>query len=54
MELVRTEDEIYHLLDDCMDHEMNGTTQFSGMTFEEGVRAAIEWMTDKGMPHPFE
>lgn len=53
MDNVRTEKEINDLIDKCADAAMNGT-KFSGMSYEEGIRAGIEWVLGLSDEHPLE
>jgi hypothetical protein len=45
MEIARTEDEIEDVIGICADSENEGS-MYSGMSYEQGIRAAIEWMTE--------
>ena len=38
-----TEDEIYDMIDNCNDALENGSS-FNGMSYEDGVKAALEWV----------
>ena len=49
-EVVRSDDEIDDLLDKCYD----GGTHYRGMTYEDGIRAAIEWLTGLTDDNPIE
>ena len=40
--------EIDDVINECAEHENSGTSKYSGMTYEQGVKAAIEWLTDGG------
>lgn len=42
-----TQDEINDVLDWCMEAEETGTN-YSGMTYEQGVQAALEWIEGRG------
>jgi hypothetical protein len=42
-----TEQEIEEMISWCADAEDNGS-HFRGMTYEQGIRAAIEWMLGEG------
>ena len=44
--LVRTDDEIDELYD------MTYESHFPGMSFEDGVKYTIEWLTSEDAPHP--
>ncbi len=50
----RTEKEINKLLDHCSDSEETGESTASGMTYEEGIKTAILWLTGDGFSHPIE
>ena len=39
-----TEEEIYALMNKCVEAECEGTTKYRGMTYEQGIKAAIEWL----------
>jgi hypothetical protein len=45
--IVRTEEEIEKILDICSDAKQEGSTRYPGMDYEDGVAAAIRWLTDK-------
>lgn len=46
-----TQSEIDDVLNKCMDAENSGTSIYPGMSYEQGVRAGIEWMTgESGNP----
>ena len=51
--IVRSDDEIDDLLNDCSMAEMDGS-KYPGMTFEQGVEYAIKWVTDRESSHPLE
>ena len=44
MEIVRSEQEINELLNQCAEAEEMCTTKFSGMTYEQGIKEGIEWL----------
>lgn len=48
MEFVPTENEIDNLLNECMEKEELGETKYPGMTYEQGVKAALEWVQGYG------
>lgn len=52
--IVRTPKEIDELLNQCVEAEAEGTSQFPSMTFEEEIDYAIKWLTDKSAPYPLE
>ena len=39
-----TQDEIDEVLNQCMEQADEGGSRFPGMTYEQGVEAAIRWM----------
>lgn len=47
----RTEDEVDEIMNKIAD--MDGGTRWRGMTYEQGVRAALEWLFEDG-PNPME
>lgn len=49
-EVVKTPEEINDMITDCID--TNGTLH--GMTFEEGVRAGIEWVIGEMDENPLD
>lgn len=42
MEFVPTENEINNVLNECMEKEELGETRYPGMTYEQGIKAALE------------
>lgn len=52
--LVRNTGEIEKLWNEVMEAEATGRSKYPGMSYEEGVRAAIDWLTDEGQPNPME
>lgn len=45
--------EIDDLLNQCCEQEDQGGSRFSGMSYEQGMRAAIEWLTNEEWDHPY-
>ena len=43
-----TEDEINDVLEKCIYNEEKGQTFWPGMTYEQGVKATLEWMEGYG------
>lgn len=43
-----TEDEIDDVLNRCADQTDEGGSRWPGMSYEQGVEAAIRWMQDDG------
>jgi hypothetical protein len=52
--IVRTEREIVDLLNNCIEADDMGTTKFRAMTYEQGMLAAIRWLTEPTEEHPLE
>ena len=48
-----TETQINELLNECTDYEEEGTSKYPGMTYEQGIKAAIEWLLYDGI-HPLD
>ena len=53
MEIRVTEEQLDAVVDVCIEAEENGTTKWPGMTYEQGVKAALEWVQGYG-EHPLE
>ena len=47
MIVVRTTDEVDEVLNKCVEASDEGITAYYGMSYEDGVRAGIEWLTDQ-------
>lgn len=47
-----TQDEINEVLGACAEAFEEGTTQWPGMTYEQGVEAAIRWMRGDNDDNP--
>lgn len=43
-----TEEEMDEVLNWCADSDDEGQSNFSGMTYEQGVSAAIRWIREDG------
>lgn len=52
MDIIRTDKEIDELMNRCIESENTGASEYPGMTYEQGIKAAIEWL--EGGYHPFE
>ena len=50
----RDETSIDDLLQECSDNESKGTSKFSGMTYEQGIIAAIDWLVGTVDANPME
>lgn len=53
-EVYRSDEEINELLNVCSESESTGRSKYPGMTFEQGIKAGIEWLTDPDAEHPME
>lgn len=53
-DFIRTSDHIDELLNQCADSEENGTSKYPGMTYEQGIQAAIRWLTEQDESQPLE
>lgn len=51
MEIKVNESELDAVVNACLDAEENGTTKWPGMTYEQGVKSALEWVQGYG-EHP--
>lgn len=49
-----TEDEINDVLNACAESEDNGEPIYPGMSYEQGVKAAIQWLQGDGSNPIFE
>lgn len=54
MEIVRTEKEINQLLNQCVEAEETGISKFPGMTYEQGIKEAIEWLCGDSDCYPLD
>ena len=52
MNIVRSEQEIFDLLNLCADAEETGSSIYPGMIYEQGIKAAIEWLVGDIDNHP--
>lgn len=46
-ELQRSDDDIYYMLETCDDIVKTSESRFPGLAYEEGIRDAIIWLTNK-------
>lgn len=49
-----TWDEIDQIIDQIDEKQETGSTDFPGKTYEDGIRAALEWVTGMGDLHPLD
>lgn len=54
MTMTRTEEEINDLLNKCAESEDTGESKYPGMTYEQGIKAAIEWLTGDTDDNPLD
>lgn len=52
--ITREDDEINEVLNKACESEDNGRSQWPGMTYEQGVKAAIDWITGATDDNPME
>lgn len=52
--IIRKPEIIDELLNMCSERENEGGSKFPGMTYEQGILAAINWLTWENEPHPLE
>ncbi len=53
-EIVKSDEEINDLIQRCMDAESAGTTKYFGLTYEQGVKSALDWVTGNDDIHPLD
>lgn len=54
MELVRTEEEVDEQMNRASESIEKGTTRWPGMSYEQGVDAALRWVTGQDDSEPME
>ena len=52
VEVVVTQEQVNDVMDAVIEQTSINKTKFSGMTYEDGVRAAIDWMTGEDDENP--
>lgn len=52
MNTIRTQKQIDDLLNRCLESEETGKSTYPGMSYEQGIKAAIEWLD--GGDYPFD
>lgn len=52
--IIATKDELWELLNSCADSEDTGHTDFPGLTYEQGIKAGIEWAMGENSDHPLD
>jgi hypothetical protein len=53
-EIKRTTKQIDDLISKCWDQENEGGSKYPGMTFEQGIKEAIDWITGNQDETPLE
>jgi hypothetical protein len=53
MESDVTNDQLDELANQCAEQEDKGGSKYPGMSYEQGIKALIEWLRGEG-PHPLE
>lgn len=48
-----SDDDIADVVNACAEAENGGTSKYPGMSYEQGVKAAIQWLEGDG-PNPME
>ena len=51
-EIVRSEEEISAMMEICITQISAGGSKWSGMTYEEGVRACLDWLIGDSDDNP--
>lgn len=51
--IVRSDEDIDNLLNECVEAEDSGS-KYPGISYEEGIRAAIDWLIGDDDVHPLE
>lgn len=54
MDIIREQKEIEKLYDDCCEQENEGGSKFPGMTYEQGIKAVINWLEFDQENHPLD
>jgi hypothetical protein len=52
MIVTRTDEEIANLMGDVLDQIAAGETAYPGLTYEEGIRAVLDWIQGETQQHP--
>lgn len=50
---MREDNEINDIVNACMEQNEKGGSRFPGMTYEQGVAAALDWMTGDTDDNPY-
>lgn len=49
-----TEEQINNVLNECADNIMDGHSKYPGMTYEQGVESAIQWLLGDSEYNPMD
>ena len=52
--VIRTQEEIDAVLNRCVEADAKGGSAYPGMTYEQGVKYAIDWLLNKDADPVFE
>jgi hypothetical protein len=52
--IARSNKQVDDLLNKCSEQEDEGGSAFPGMTYEQGVKAGIEWIMNEDSEYPLE
>jgi len=52
--LEKTEEEVDDIVNRCGEQESKGGSKWPGMTYEQGVRAALDWIVGWSDDHPLD
>ena len=52
--IAREDSDVDELLNQCVEQEEKGNSKYPGMSYERGIRAAIEWLLGWEEIHPLE
>lgn len=53
-DIERTDKEIEALIEKCQKFIDRGSSRYPGMMYEQGIRDAIDWLTDEDQETPME
>lgn len=54
MDIDKTEIVIQNMIDRCSEAEQTGITEYPSMSYEDGVKAALEWVVGYTETAPFD
>ncbi len=53
MHLARNAEEVNEVLNEAMETEDSGVSRFPGMSYEQGMTAAVQWLLGDSDDHPY-